>query len=46
MPVRKTKEGETDIFAVLGINPNAEVGAIYPKAMLPVILTTPDEWEA
>jgi putative SOS response-associated peptidase YedK len=45
--VRKVKEGETtnDIFAFLTINPNAEVAAIHPKAM-PVILTTPDEWEA
>jgi putative SOS response-associated peptidase YedK len=41
------KEGETtnDIFAFLTINPNAEVGAIHPKAM-PVILTTPEEWDA
>jgi putative SOS response-associated peptidase YedK len=31
-----------DIFAFLTINPNAEVGAIHPKAM-PVILRTPDE---
>jgi putative SOS response-associated peptidase YedK len=38
------KEGETtnDIFAFLTTEPNAEVGAIHPKAM-PVILTTPDE---
>ena len=45
--VRKVKEGEitNDIFAFLTINPNAEVGAIHPKAM-PVILTTPDEWDA
>ena len=42
--VRKVKEGETanDIFAFLTTEPNAEVGAIHPKAM-PVILTTPDE---
>src|SRR6202049_4342406 len=41
---RKVKEGETtnDIFAFLTTEPNAEVGAIHPKAM-PVILTTPDE---
>jgi putative SOS response-associated peptidase YedK len=40
--VRKVKEGETtnDIFAFLTTEPNAEVGAIHPKAM-PVILTTP-----
>jgi putative SOS response-associated peptidase YedK len=37
--VRKVKEGETtnDIFAILTTAPNAEVGAIHPKAM-PVIL--------
>ncbi len=42
--VRKVKEGETtnDLFAFLTTEPNAEVGAIHPKAM-PVILTTPDE---
>src|ERR1700730_10700363 len=45
--VRKVKEGETtnDIFAFLTTEPNAEVGAIHPKAM-PVILTTPEEVEA
>jgi putative SOS response-associated peptidase YedK len=44
--VRKVKEGETtnDVFAFLTTEPNAEVGAIHPKAM-PVILTTPDEVE-
>ena len=44
--VRKVKEGETnnDIFAFLTTEPNAEVGAIHPKAM-PVILTTSDEVE-
>jgi putative SOS response-associated peptidase YedK len=44
--VRKVKEGETtnDIFAFLTTEPNAEVGAIHPKAM-PVILTTPTEVE-
>jgi putative SOS response-associated peptidase YedK len=43
---RKVKEGETtnDLFAFLTINPNAEVGAIHPKAM-PVILNQPGEWE-
>ncbi|ABE40858.1 protein of unknown function DUF159 [Rhodopseudomonas palustris BisB5] len=41
--VRKVREGETtnDIFAFLTTEPNAEVGAIHPKAM-PVILTTPE----
>jgi putative SOS response-associated peptidase YedK len=44
--VRKVKEGETtnEIFAFLTTEPNAEVGAIHPKAM-PVILTTPAEVE-
>ena len=44
--VRKVKEGETtnDIFAFLTTEPNAEVGAIHPKAM-PVILTSPQEVE-
>ena len=42
--VRKLKEGETsnDLFAFLTTEPNAEVGAVHPKAM-PVILTTPEE---
>jgi putative SOS response-associated peptidase YedK len=42
--VRKVKEGETtnDLFAFLTTEPNAEVGALHPKAM-PVILTTPEE---
>jgi putative SOS response-associated peptidase YedK len=46
MSVRKVKEGETtnDLYAFLTTEPNAEVGAIHPKAM-PVILTTPDEVE-
>lgn len=45
--VRKVKDGETtdDLFAFLTSPPNAEVGAIHPKAM-PVILTTPKEWGA
>ena len=44
--IRKVKVGpETiDIFAFLTTDPNAEVGAIHPKAM-PVILTTADEIE-
>ena len=42
--VRKAKEGEVtaDVFAFLTTEPNAEVGAIHPKAM-PAILTTPEE---
>jgi len=45
--VRKIKTGwETaDLFAFLTTEPNAEVGAVHPKAM-PVILTRPEEWEA
>lgn len=41
--VRKIKAGvETvDLYAFLTTDPNAEVGAIHPKAM-PVILTTPE----
>src|SRR6202140_2926535 len=44
--VGKVKEGETanDLYAFLTTEPNAEVGAIHPKAM-PVILTTPEEVE-
>jgi putative SOS response-associated peptidase YedK len=40
------KNGKTtnDLFVFLTTEPNAEVGAIHPKAM-PVILTTPDEVE-
>lgn len=42
--VRKVREGETtnDIFAFLTTEPNAEVGAVHPKAM-PVILTNTSE---
>ena len=42
--VRKIREGEVtaDLFGFLTTVPNAEVGAIHPKAM-PVILTTPGE---
>jgi putative SOS response-associated peptidase YedK len=42
--VRKVKEGETtnDLFAILTTAPNAEVGAIHPKAM-PVILRDVEE---
>jgi putative SOS response-associated peptidase YedK len=42
--VRKLKEGKvtTDLHAFLTCEPNAEVGAIHPKAM-PVILTTEEE---
>lgn len=45
--VRKMKTGfETcDLFAFLTTDPNAEVGAVHPKAM-PVILTTADERDA
>lgn len=44
--VRKVREGETtnDLYGFLTTAPNAEVGAVHPKAM-PVILTTPEEWE-
>ncbi|SFZ80803.1 Putative SOS response-associated peptidase YedK [Devosia enhydra] len=43
----KKAEGEVtaDLYAFLTIDPNAEVGAIHPKAM-PVILTTDAEREA
>lgn len=43
---RKVREGEVtaDLFGFLTTEPNAEVGAIHPKAM-PVILTSPAEWE-
>ena len=43
--VRKLKEGEVtaELFAFLTCAPNAEVGAVHPKAM-PVILTRPEEW--
>jgi putative SOS response-associated peptidase YedK len=45
--VRKLKEGETvnDLYAFLTTEPNAEVGAIHPKAMT-VILTKPEELDA
>ena len=44
--VRKVREAETtnDLYAFLTTEPNAEVGAIHPKAM-PVILSTPEEVE-
>ena len=44
--VRKVREGETtnDLNGFLTTAPSAEVGAVHPKAM-PVILTTPEEWE-
>lgn len=43
---RKLKEGEinSDLYAFLTTEPNAEVASIHPKAM-PVILTTQDECE-
>jgi len=42
--IRKAKDGEVtcDVFAFLTTEPNAEVGAVHPKAM-PAILTTPEE---
>jgi putative SOS response-associated peptidase YedK len=44
---RKVKEGPVtcDLFGFLTTEPNAEVGALHPKAM-PVVLTEPAEWEA
>jgi putative SOS response-associated peptidase YedK len=44
--VRKVKDGEStdDLYAFLTTEPNAEVGAVHPKAM-PVILTTDEERE-
>ncbi len=43
--VRKLRDGETtdELFAFLTCAPNAEVGAVHPKAM-PVILTRPEDW--
>jgi putative SOS response-associated peptidase YedK len=43
---RKLRDGETtdDLYAFLTTQPNAEVGAVHPKAM-PVILTDPAEWK-
>jgi putative SOS response-associated peptidase YedK len=43
---RKKAEGEVtaDLYGFLTSEPNAEVGAVHPKAM-PVILTTPEEIE-
>ncbi|KAA2235538.1 SOS response-associated peptidase [Salinarimonas soli] len=45
--VRRLKDGETtdDLYAFLTSEPNAEVGAVHPKAM-PVILTTEEERDA
>ncbi len=45
--VRKAKEGEVtaDLYGFLTCAPNAEVGAIHPKAM-PVVLAGADEVEA
>ena len=42
--IRKIKEGETTngLFAFRITEPNAEVGALHPKAM-PAILTPPEE---
>ena len=43
--IRKVRDGETtdDLFGFLTCPPNAEVGAVHPKAM-PVILRA-DEWQ-
>lgn len=45
--VRKVREGEVtaDLYGFLTTTPNAEVGAIHPKAM-PVILTTAEQIDA
>jgi putative SOS response-associated peptidase YedK len=45
--VRKVREGEVtaDLYGFLTCPPNAEVGAIHPKAM-PVILTTTEQVDA
>lgn len=44
--VRKAKEGmvTSNVYGFLTSEPNAEVGAVHPKAM-PVILTRPEEWD-
>ncbi|WP_102958152.1 SOS response-associated peptidase [Mangrovicella endophytica] len=44
--VRKKSEGEVtaDLYGFLTTEPNAEVGAVHPKAM-PVILTTAEEMD-
>ncbi len=44
---RMLKDGPTtnDFFAFLTTEPNAEVGAVHPKAM-PVILVDPADWKA
>ena len=44
--VRKRAEGEvkSDLLAFLTAVPNAEMGAVHPKAM-PAILSRPDEVE-
>ena len=44
--VRKLAEGAVtcDLYAFLTCDPNAEVGAVHPKAM-PVVLTEPAEFE-
>ncbi|AZL57758.1 hypothetical protein EI545_02200 [Tabrizicola piscis] len=40
------KDGPTtdDLFAFLTTEPNAEAGAVHPKAM-PVILVAPADWK-
>jgi putative SOS response-associated peptidase YedK len=44
--VRKLNEGKVtaELYGLLTTEPNAEVGAVHPKAM-PAILTQPEEWE-
>jgi putative SOS response-associated peptidase YedK len=44
--LRKLKDGPTtdDLYAFLTTTPNAEIGAVHPKAM-PVILTEPGDWD-
>jgi hypothetical protein len=44
-PEGQSRRDHNDLYAFLTTEPNAEVGAIHPKAM-PVILTTPQDVEA
>ena len=41
---RTLRQCGTDLYAFLTYEPNAEVGALHPKAM-PVILTEPEQWD-
>lgn len=43
-PKDQDRTGDPDLFAFLTTEPNAEVGAVHPKAM-PVILTSAEEYE-